>query len=363
MQEKRTIINSKILVTGAAGFIGFHLVKRLLEKGDEVVGLDNINDYYDVDLKYARIQETGISKEAEAWYKPVQSTKYPKYKFIRMSLEDKKQLDDLFVKENFDLVINLAAQAGVRYSIDNPDSYIQSNIVGFFNILEACRHNNVKRLIFASSSSVYGNNKKVPFSEDDNVDHPISLYAATKKSNELMAYTYSHLYGIQTIGLRFFTVYGPWGRPDMAYFKFTKAILEGKPIEVYNHGNLKRDFTYIDDITKGMLNIVYKPIDKDFKIFNIGNSKTVNLLTFIKVLENILQKKAVKHFVDMQPGDVKETYADISKIINDYQFKPIIEIQDGLRKFIEWYVFYYAKNLTENNQTDRQTNKLNYKKC
>ncbi len=341
MQEKRTITNSKILVTGAAGFIGFHLIKRLLEKGDEVTGLDNINDYYDVDLKYARLQETGISKEAEAWYKPVQSTKYPKYKFIRMSLEDKKQIDDLFVKENFDLVINLAAQAGVRYSIDNPDSYIQSNIVGFFNILEACRHNNVKRLIFASSSSVYGNNKKVPFSEDDNVDHPISLYAATKKSNELMAYTYSHLYDIQAIGLRFFTVYGPWGRPDMAYFKFTKAILEEKPIDVYNHGNLKRDFTYIDDIIDGIMKIIItKKQQRNYELYNIGNSNTLSLMTFIETLEKLLNKKAKKNFVEMQAGDVKETFADISKISNQYEFTPVTEIWKGLEKFIDWYLNY-----------------------
>ncbi len=261
----------KILITGTAGFIGFHLAKKLLESGDEVIGLDNINDYYDENLKYARLNETGISRKAEKWGQPVKSSKYRNYQFIRMNLEDKEQMNELFQKENFDLVINPAAQAGVRYSIENPDSYIQSNIVGFFNILEACRHYNVKRLIFASSSSVYGMNKKVPFSEDDNVDHPISLYAATKKSNELMAYSYSHLYGIQTIGLRFFTVYGPClsremqskfqreGRPDMAYYKFTKAILAGEPIEVYNHGKLKRDFTYIDDIVEGVKRVIDNP--------------------------------------------------------------------------------------------------------
>ncbi|MCD6179129.1 MAG: GDP-mannose 4,6-dehydratase [Bacteroidales bacterium] len=315
----------KILITGTAGFIGFHLAKKLIERGDEVIGLDNINDYYDENLKYARLNETGISRKAEKWGQPVKSSKYRNYQFIRMNLEDKEQMNELFQKENFDLVINLAAQAGVRYSIENPDSYIQSNIVGFFNILEACRHYNVKRLIFASSSSVYGMNKKVPFSEDDNVDHPISLYAATKKSNELMAYTYSHLYGIQTIGLRFFTVYGPWGRPDMAYYKFTKAILEDKPIEVYNHGKLKRDFTYIDDIIHGVVEIVKKTNLSEYEIFNIGNSKTVDLLTFIETLEKLLQKKAIKKFVGMQAGDVKETYANISKINNEFGFLPNTE--------------------------------------
>ena len=328
----------KILITGTAGFIGFHLAKKLLERGDEVIGLDNINDYYDENLKYARLNETGISRKAEKWGQPVKSSKYRNYQFIRMNLEDKEQMNELFQKENFDLVINLAAQAGVRYSIENPDSYIQSNIVGFFNILEACRHYNVKRLIFASSSSVYGMNKKVPFSEDDNVDHPISLYAATKKSNELMAYTYSHLYGIQTIGLRFFTVYGPWGRPDMAYYKFTKAILAGEPIEVYNHGKLKRDFTYIDDIIHGVVEIVKKTNLSEYEIFNIGNSKTVDLLTFIETLEKLLQKKAIKKFVGMQAGDVKETYANISKINNEYGFLPNTEINEGLKVFVEWYM-------------------------
>ncbi len=337
--------NKKILITGAAGFIGFHLVKRLLEKGDEVVGLDNINDYYDVNLKYTRLKETGISREAEKWHIPVQSSKYPEYKFIRMNLEDKEKLNDLFKKEQFDLVINLAAQAGVRYSIENPDTYVQGNIVGFFNILEACRHNKIKRLIFASSSSVYGNNKKVPFSEDDNVDHPISLYAATKKSNELMAYTYSHLYGIQTIGLRFFTVYGPWGRPDMAYYKFTKAILKGKPIEVYNHGNLKRDFTYIDDIIDGIMKIIItKKQQRNYELYNIGNSNTLSLMTFIETLEKLLNKKAKKNFVEMQAGDVKETFADIARINREYGFKPVTEIDQGLKTFIDWYRSYYVNN-------------------
>lgn len=332
----------KILITGTAGFIGFHLAKRLLEEGETVIGIDNINDYYDVNLKYARLAETGIDRKAKEWHKPVQSIKYPEYIFIRMNLEGKKELFELFKKENFDLVINLAAQAGVRYSIENPDSYIQSNIVGFFNILETCRHYNVKRLIFASSSSVYGMNKKVPFTEDDNVDHPVSLYAATKKSNELMAYTYSHLYGIQAIGLRFFTVYGPWGRPDMAYFKFTKAILEGNPIDVYNNGNLKRDFTYIDDIIEGVLSIIKKWENNiTFEILNIGNSKTVNLIAFIETLENLLNTKAIKNMVEMQPGDVKETFANIYKIQNNFGFNPKTDINDGLTEFIRWYKKYF----------------------
>jgi len=333
----------KILITGTAGFIGFHLVRRLLEEGETIVGIDNINDYYDINLKFARLEETGISRDAGKWRFPVQSAKYDKYRFVRMDIENKEELFKLFKNENFDLVINLAAQAGVRYSIENPDDYIQSNIVGVFNILEACRHYNVKRLIFASSSSVYGMNKKVPFSEEDNVDRPISLYAATKKSNELMAYTYSHLYGIQTVGLRFFTVYGPWGRPDMAYYKFTKAIIEGKTIEVYNHGNLRRDFTYIDDIIAGVLKIIEedKPVN-DYKLLNIGNSKTVELMTFIETLENILQLKAKKQFTEMQAGDAKETYADIRKINKEYGFLPDTEIKEGLKVFVKWYKSYYS---------------------
>lgn len=335
------INNKKILVTGAAGFIGFHLAKRLLDEGKTVVGIDNINDYYDVNLKYARLEQTGISREAENWHVPVQSSKYSEYLFIRMNLEDKEQLNKLFERENFNLVINLAAQAGVRHSIDYPETYIQSNIIGFFNILEACRHNDVKRLIFASSSSVYGNNKKVPFSENDNVDHPISLYAATKKSNELMGHTYSHLYGIQTIGLRFFTVYGPWGRPDMAYYKFTKAILEGKPIDVYNHGNLKRDFTFIDDIIDGVLKVVEKNNINNFEILNIGNSKTIKLLTFIDTLEKVLNKKTDKKLKKMQAGDVLKTFADIAKISKEYRFFPTTEIEQGLKKFANWYFSFH----------------------
>ena len=271
---------SKYLITGTAGFIGFHLANALLEKGDEVVGLDNINDYYDIRLKYARLNEAGISEEAEEWGKMTQSKKYPGYRFVRMNLEDKEGMMKLFRNEKFDYVIHLAAQAGVRYSIDHPDVYIQSNIVGFFNILEACRHYPVKHLLYASSSSVYGNNEKVPFSEDDNVDHPVSLYAATKKSNELMASTYSHLYGIPATGLRFFTVYGPWGRPDMAIWKFTEAILNNKPIQVYAEGKLLRDFTYIDDIINGMIAILNKlKSEKPPALMNIGNNHPVTVNT------------------------------------------------------------------------------------
>ncbi|MCK4664959.1 MAG: NAD-dependent epimerase [Bacteroidales bacterium] len=263
MHSHTQLSNSKILVTGTAGFIGYHLAKHLLERGDEVVGLDNINDYYDVNLKYARLKETGITKDEIAENKLVKSSKYSNYRFIKLNLEDRDNILDLFKKEKFDKVCNLAAQAGVRYSIENPYAYIESNIVGFINILEACRHNNLKHLVYASSSSVYGNNTKMPLSTSDNVDHPISLYAATKKSNELMAHTYSHLYGLPTTGLRFFTVYGPWGRPDMAYFKFVKAILEDKPIDVYNYGDMIRDFTYIGDIVDGVVRVIDNPPTKD----------------------------------------------------------------------------------------------------
>ena len=252
----------KILITGTAGFIGYHLAKKLLERGDTVVGIDNINDYYDVNLKYDRLKDTGISREAEQWHKPVQSSKYPGYTFVRMNLEDRGQMFDLFEEHQFDRVCNLAAQAGVRYSIENPYAYIDSNIVGFINILEACRHHKVEHLAYASSSSVYGNNTKMPLSTSDSVDHPISLYAATKKSNELMAHTYSHLYGIPTTGLRFFTVYGPWGRPDMAYFLFTNAIMAGKPIKIFNNGEMVRDFTYIDDIIEGVIRVIDNPPTK-----------------------------------------------------------------------------------------------------
>ncbi|NLB26761.1 MAG: NAD-dependent epimerase/dehydratase family protein, partial [Bacteroidales bacterium] len=313
----------KLLITGTAGFIGFHLAKRLLERGDTIIGIDNINDYYDVNLKYDRLAETGISREAESWYKKIESTKYSNYGFVRMNLEDREQLNRLFEEEKFDKVCNLAAQAGVRYSLENPYIYVNSNVLGFLNILEACRYNNIQHLVYASSSSVYGNNSKMPLSTDDNVDHPISLYAATKKSNELMAYTYSHLFGLPATGLRFFTVYGPWGRPDMALFLFTKAILEERPIQVFNNGNMVRDFTYIDDIIEGVIRVIDSPpakrkqklaverkeevdaasvyrdelFDKKLylndntvpcKVYNIGNSSPIPLMEYISAIEKSL---------------------------------------------------------------------------
>jgi len=346
----------KILVTGTAGFIGFHLAKKLLERGDKVVGIDNINDYYDVSLKYARLAETGIGREAETWYKPVKSTKYPNYTFIRMNLEDNEQLSNLFVSEKFDKVVNLAAQAGVRYSLENPHTYINSNIIGFLNILEGCRYHKIKHLVYASSSSVYGNNTKIPLSTLDSVDHPISLYAATKKSNELMAHTYSHLFGFPTTGLRFFTVYGPWGRPDMALFLFTKAIMEDKPIKVFNFGKMIRDFTYVDDIIEGVARVLDNPaqtkeeVDNDpsqsktapFKVYNIGNSSPVELMDFISAIEKYLGKEAEKEFLPMQPGDVPRTEADVTDLVRDMGYKPSTTVDEGIARFIEWYREYYS---------------------
>lgn len=332
---------SKYLITGTAGFIGFHMANALLETGEEVVGLDNINDYYDVSLKYARLNEAGLKREEVDWHKIVQSASYPAYRFIRMNLEDKARIMDLFRDEKFDYVVHLAAQAGVRYSIDHPDVYIQSNIVGFFNILEACRHYPVKHLLYASSSSVYGNNEKVPFSEDDNVDHPVSLYAATKKSNELMASTYSHLYGIPATGLRFFTVYGPWGRPDMAIYKFTEAMMNGMPIQVYAEGKLLRDYTFIDDIIGGIMAIVQK-IDSSTppSLMNIGNNRPVTVNTLVSELELALERKAVIEYLPMQPGDVNTTFADIA-LINAYcKFTPQTSLPDGLTSFCDWYQGY-----------------------
>ena len=353
----------KILVTGTAGFIGYHLAKKLLERGDTVVGLDNINDYYDTNLKYARLAETGISREAETWHTKVQSTKFPNYSFVRMNLEDRDQLNLLFEQEKFDKVCNLAAQAGVRYSLENPHAYINSNIVGFVNILEACRHYQIKHLAYASSSSVYGNNTKMPLSTSDNVDHPISLYAATKKSNELMAHTYSHLFGLPTTGLRFFTVYGPWGRPDMAYFKFTKAILNDESIPVYNNGDLFRDFTYIDDIIEGVIRVIDNPpsaktdfevenrlgCDKKgsslYKIYNIGNSSPVLLMDYIAAIEKALNKEAKKEFLPMQPGDVTRTDADVTDLVENLGYKPDTPVSLGIEKFIKWYKSYFQNIL------------------
>lgn len=331
----------KYLVTGTAGFIGFHLANALLKRGDEVVGIDNINDYYDAGLKYARLEEAGISRLETDWHRPARSEKWPGYRFVRMNLEDKNNLDELFRTERFDFVIHLAAQAGVRYSIENPGVYIQSNIAGFFNILEACRHFPVKYLLYASSSSVYGNNEKVPFSEDDNVDHPVSLYAATKKSNELMASAYSHLYGMTATGLRFFTVYGPWGRPDMAIYKFTEAITEGKPIQVYAGGTLLRDFTYIDDIVNGILSLLERQGEiRPPELMNIGNNSPETVNDLVSRLEMALGMKAVVEHLPMQPGDVKATFADITRIGDYSGFRPQTGLGAGLKKFTDWYLEY-----------------------
>lgn len=348
----------KILVTGTAGFIGFHLAERLLKDGHEIIGLDNINNYYDVNLKFARLKESGIAKKQVAYGHFVQSKKYSGYRFIKLNLEDRDNLLRLFEQEGFDMVVNLAAQAGVRYSLVNPYSYIDSNISGFLNILEGCRHNEVKHLVFASSSSVYGANTKMPFSVRHNVDHPVSLYAATKKANELMAHTYSSLYKIPCTGLRFFTVYGPWGRPDMALFLFTKAILEGKPIDVFNYGRMQRDFTYIDDIVEGVVRVLEKipgPNPKwngeapdpsssyaPYKLYNIGNNNPVELIRFIEVIEDCLGKKAEKNLLPIQPGDVPATYADVDNLIKDVGFKPSTSIEEGIRSFVNWYRTYYG---------------------
>lgn len=333
----------KILVTGAAGFIGFHLSKSLIDLGYEVVGIDNINDYYDVNLKYARLNELNIDRnEAETF---LNSSKGYKglFEFIRMNLEDKIELPKLFEKHKFDIVCNLAAQAGVRYSLENPQAYIDSNIQGFLNILECCRHFDVKKLVYASSSSVYGNSESVPFKESDNVDYPISLYAATKKSNELMAHTYSHLYGIQTIGLRFFTVYGPWGRPDMAMFLFTDAIFNDKPINVFNNGALSRDFTYIDDIVQGIIATMIKDskLNELFQLYNIGNNSPVKLLSFIEAIEKVTGKTALKKMLPMQPGDVYQTFADCSLLQSNFGYFPSTTISSGVNNFVKWFKSYF----------------------
>lgn len=321
----------KILVTGGAGFIGFHFSKKLLETGCRVVGFDNLNEYYDVKLKYDRL---AILQEFE------------QFQFIKGDLADKNALEQLFEAERPDIVVNLGAQAGVRYSIENPETYMQSNMIGFFNVLECCRHYPVEHLVYASSSSVYGANKKIPFSTEDKVDNPVSLYAATKKSNELMAHCYSKLYGIPSTGLRFFTVYGPYGRPDMAYFSFTKKIMKGETIKVFNHGDMYRDFTYVDDIVAGMINILSNPPKENengvrYKIYNIGNNKPEKLMYFIETLEKCLGKEAKKEFYPMQPGDVYQTYADVTDLIEDFDFKPSTPIEEGLQKFAEWYREYY----------------------
>jgi UDP-glucuronate 4-epimerase len=332
----------KVLITGTAGFIGNNLAMRLLERGDEVIGIDNLNDYYDVNLKKARLERIINHKG---------------FTEARIGMEDREAVADLFKKHKPDRVINLAAQAGVRYSLENPHSYIDTNIVGFTNILEGCRYNDVEHLVYASSSSVYGINTKMPFSVHQNVDHPVSLYAASKKSNELMAHTYSHLFNIPTTGLRFFTVYGPWGRPDMALFMFTKNILEGKPIDVFNYGKHRRDFTYIDDIVEGVIRVLDKPAqvnpdwDSDepdpatsknpFRIYNIGNNNIVELMHYIELLEECLGKKAEKNMLPLQPGDVPDTYANVDDLVRDMDYKPNTRVEDGIRNFVEWYKDYY----------------------
>jgi len=338
----------KVLVTGAAGFIGFYVSKVLLAKGHTVVGLDNINDYYDVNLKLSRLKELGIDKNEAEVFNTICNSKNDDFSFIKMNLENREELPKLFKNEKFDIVCNLAAQAGVRYSIENPETYVDSNLVGFLNILECCRHNDIKHLVYASSSSVYGLNEKIPFSTDDNVDHPISLYAATKKSNELMAHTYSHLFKVPTTGLRFFTVYGPWGRPDMAMFLFTDAIVNDRPIKVFNHGKMERDFTYIDDIVEGVVRIIEKSpqirIDNNnyYKIYNIGNNDSVKLLDFINEIETNLDKVASKDMLPMQPGDVERTWADVDDLIKDYDYRPNTSIKVGVKSFIDWFKDYYS---------------------
>jgi UDP-glucuronate 4-epimerase len=350
--------NNKILVTGTAGFIGFHLTKRLLEEGYEVAGLDNVNDYYDVNLKFGRLSELGIGKKSIEYNKAVTSSKYNKLKFYKLNLEDKDNIYKLFQSEKFNRVVNLAAQAGVRYSLENPHSYIESNINGFINVLEACRHNNIKHLVYASSSSVYGLNEKMPFSTGDNVDHPISIYAATKKSNELMAHTYSYLFDLPTTGLRFFTVYGPWGRPDMALFLFTKAILNGEPIKVFNNGDMLRDFTYVDDIVEGVKKVLFKTPEKQqswtgkspdpssskapYKVYNIGNNNPVKLLDFIEAIETNLEIEAKKEMLPLQPGDVPATFADVNGLIEDFDYKPDTSHIEGIARFVKWYKNFYA---------------------
>lgn len=333
---------SKILVTGAAGFIGFHLTQKLLARGDEVVGLDNLNDYYRVQLKQDRLSQL-VGQE--------------NFRFIEMDIADRERMPGVFESEQFDVVVNLAAQAGVRYSLENPHAYIDANIVGFTNVLEGCRHNGVKHLVYASSSSVYGGNTTMPFSIHHNVDHPISLYAATKKANELMAHTYSHLYGLPTTGLRFFTVYGPWGRPDMALFLFTEAIVSGKPIDVFNNGKMRRDFTYVADIVEGIMRVADNTATENtdwssatpdpatsaspYRVYNIGNNQPVELMHLIEVLEDCLGIKAEKNFMGMQPGDVPATFADVDDLIRDVDFKPATSIETGVANFVEWYREYH----------------------
>lgn len=350
MVSKSTSLENKkntqtILVTGAAGFIGFHVSKALLELGHCVVGLDNLNDYYDVNLKLARLSQLGIHpQDAQQDLKESTSASYgDRMMFVKMNLEDRDALPKLCEKYQFDRVCNLAAQAGVRYSLENPNAYADSNLTGFLNVLECCRNFSIPKLVYASSSSVYGNSDAVPFDESANVDHPVSLYAATKKANELMAHAYSHLYGFESIGLRFFTVYGPWGRPDMAMFLFTEAILNEQPVKVFNNGNLSRDFTYIDDIVTGVLATLLEPSENTsvYKLYNIGNSQPVQLLEYIEAIETALDKKAIRKMMPMQPGDVKQTYANVDQLKADFNYQPTTEVQQGITEFVHWYREFY----------------------
>ena len=351
----------KILITGSAGFIGYHLANRLIKEGHQVTGIDSLNDYYQVSLKYDRLESEGIPQNDIEYNKPIQSEKIKGYTFIQLQLEDKTNLENLFKEKGFDAVVNLAAQAGVRYSITNPSAYIQSNIVGFANLLECCRHHKTGHFVYASSSSVYGLNESIPFVTKDTVDHPISLYAATKKSNELMAHVYSHLYNLPTTGLRFFTVYGPWGRPDMAMFLFTKAIIDGQPIQVFNNGEMERDFTYIDDIIDGVVRVIKHPAEPNpqwsgllpdpstskapYQLYNIGNSHPVKLTEFISAIEKKLNKTAEKIMMPMQPGDVYKTYADVTDLQSNLGYQPTTSIETGVSNFIDWYLDYFKVTL------------------
>ena len=346
----------RILVTGTAGFIGFHLVRSLFKSDYDVFGLDSINDYYEVDLKYGRLAETGIARDQIEYNRMVHSHLSDRYHFIQLKLEDKENILDLFKQYQFDVVVNLAAQAGVRYSFTNPDDYIGSNVEGFLNILEACRHNPVEQLVFASSSSVYGLNREMPFKVSHNVDHPVSLYAASKKSNELMAHSYSHLFGIPVTGLRFFTVYGPWGRPDMSLFIFVKNILEGEPINVHNEGRMERDFTYVEDIVEGVrriMEVIPEPVANEdpmldpatstapYRIYNIGNSRPVKLMDFIHAIESLLGKKARMNMIPIQPGEVEKTWADVGDLASQFAYSPDTPVHEGVKMFISWYRDYY----------------------
>lgn len=358
----------KILITGTAGFIGSHLATRLLERGDTVVGIDNINDYYDVNLKYDRLLEAGIDAKDLEYGEAITSTKYPNYTFVKLDICDSDSLNNCFKTYEFDAVCNLAAQAGVRYSITNPEVYVDTNIKGFLNILECCRNHKIQHLLYASSSSVYGLNKAMPFSTHESVNHPVSLYAASKKSNELMAHAYSYLFNLPTTGLRFFTVYGPWGRPDMALFIFTKAIMEGKEIEVYNSGNMSRDFTYIDDIIEGIVRVIDNPAESNpnwdaqqpdpatsnvpYAVFNIGRGEPISLLNFITEIEKHTGIEAKKAYLPMQAGDVEATSADINDLVQQLHYHPKTSVKEGVKNFVNWYNNYYTESVNNSEQLE-----------